>query len=157
MPLKLVGRFFMEWTHDGFVVTCDPQRVDRKVVRDFLVSSYWAKGIPAETVDRSIDGSLCFALLKGERQVGFARVVSDLSTVAYLGDVFVLPEFAGRGLGKWLVECVMSHPDLQGLRRWILVTRDAHGLYEQLGFKPLGRPEGYMEVHNPDVYRHRST
>jgi len=143
----------MEWTRSGFVVTCDPHRLDRKVVADFLAGSYWAKGIPAETVSRSIDGSICFSLLEGRRQVGFARVVSDRATIAYLGDVFVLPEFRGRGLGKWLVECVMSHPELRGLRRWILVTRDAHGLYEQLGFKPLGRPEGYMELHNPDAYR----
>jgi len=143
----------MEWKRSGFVVTCDPLKLDRQVVADFLAKSYWAKGIPAETVDRSIDGSICFALLEGERQVGFARVISDRATIAYLGDVFVLPEFRGRGLAKWLVECVMPHPELRGLRRWILVTRDAHGLYEQLGFKPLGRPEGYMELHDPDVYR----
>jgi GNAT superfamily N-acetyltransferase len=143
----------MEWTRSGFVVTCDRDKVDRKVVEGFLAGSYWAKEIPADTVRRSIDGSICFTLLEAAKQVGFARVVSDRATIAYLGDVFVLPEFQGRGLGKWLMECVMSHPELQGLRRWILVTRDAHGLYEQLGFKPLGRPEGYMELHNPDVYR----
>jgi GNAT superfamily N-acetyltransferase len=143
----------MEWTRSGFIVTSDPQRVNRKVVADFLAGSYWAKGIPAETVSRSIDGSICFGLLEGEALVGFARVVSDRATIAYLGDVFVLPEFRGRGLGKWLVECVISHPELRGLRRWILVTRDAHGLYEQLGFQHLARPEGFMELHNPDVYR----
>ncbi len=106
-----------------------------------------------DTVNRSIDGSLCFSLLEGATQIGFARVVSDRATIAYLGDVFVLPEFRGRALGKWLMECVLAHPELQGLRRWILLTRDAHGLYEQLGFKPLSRPERYMELHNPDVYR----
>jgi GNAT superfamily N-acetyltransferase len=143
----------MEWTRGGFIVTCDPDKVDRKVVAAFLAGSYWATGIPAETVSRSIDGSLCFTLLEGGNQVGFARVISDRATIAYLGDVFVLPEFRGKGLGKWLMECVMSHPELKGLRRWILVTRDAHGLYEQLGFKPLSRPEGYMELHNPDAYR----
>jgi GNAT superfamily N-acetyltransferase len=143
----------MEWTRGGFIVTCDPHKVDRKVVADYLADSYWAKGIPPETVNRSIDGSLCFTLLEGGTQVGFARVISDRATIAYLGDVFVLPAFRGRGLGKWLMECVMSHPELRGLRRWILVTRDAHGLYEQLGFKPLGRPEGYMELHHPDAYR----
>ncbi len=101
---------------------------------------------------RSIDGSLCFALLEGDQQIGFARVISDRATVAYLGDVFVLPEYRGRGLSKWLVECVLAHPQLQGLRRWVLVTADAHGLYSRFGFKPLARPEGFMELHNPQVY-----
>jgi GNAT superfamily N-acetyltransferase len=141
-----------EWSRDGFTVTCDPRRVDRSVVAGFLAASYWARGIPAETVNRAIDGSLCFALLAAQAQIGFARVISDRATIAYLGDVFVLPEFRGRGLGRWLMECVMSHPELQGLRRWILVTRDAHGLYRQLGFKALGSPEGYMELHRPDIY-----
>jgi len=143
----------MEWKRGGFIVTCDPDKIDRKVVADFLANSYWAKGIPAETVGRSIDGSICFALLEGVQQIGFARVVSDRATIAYIGDVFVLPEFRGRGLARWLMECVMAHPELRGLRRWILVTLDAHRLYEQLGFKPLARPEVYMELHNPDVYR----
>lgn len=105
------------------------------------------------TVQRSLENSLCFALLDGERQVGFARVISDYATIAYLGDVFVLPEYRRRGLGKWLIECVVGHPSLQGLRRWMLGTRDAHGLYEQFGFTPLKRPETFMERHDPDVYR----
>ncbi|HTY49262.1 MAG TPA: GNAT family N-acetyltransferase [Steroidobacteraceae bacterium] len=141
-----------QWSREGFIVTCDPRRVDRTFVAGFLQASYWAQGIPADTVNRSIDGSLCFALLTAGRQIGFARVISDRATIAYLGDVFITPEFRGRGLGKWLMECVLSHPQLQGLRRWILVTRDAHGLYRQLGFKALGRPEGFMELHRPDVY-----
>jgi GNAT superfamily N-acetyltransferase len=143
----------MEWTLNGFIVTSDPRKVDRRVVADFLADSYWAQGIPAETVNKSIDGSICFSLLEGERQIGFARVISDRATIAYLGDVFVLPDFRGRGLGKWLMKCVLSYPELRGLRRWILVTRDAHGLYEQLGFKALSRPEGHMELHDPNVYR----
>ncbi len=142
----------MEWSRDKFTVSCDPRRVDLKVVAEFLAASYWARGIPADTVSRSIANSLCFTLLMDDTQIGFARVISDRATVAYLGDVFVLPEFRGRGLGKWLMECVMSHPELQGLRRWILVTRDAHRLYAQMGFEPLRSPEGYMELHNPDAY-----
>lgn len=142
----------MEWSRDAFTVTCDPRRVDFATVAGFLATSYWAKGIPADTVARSIAGSLCFALLLGDKQIGFARVISDRATIAYLGDVFVLPEFRGRGLGKWLVECALSHPELQGLRRWILVTREAHGLYQQMGFTALRRPEGFMELHNPDAY-----
>jgi GNAT superfamily N-acetyltransferase len=143
----------MEWTLNGFIVTSDPRKVDRRVVADFLADSYCAQGISAATVNRSIDGSICFSLLEGERQIGFARVISDRATIAYLGDVFVLPGFRGRGLGKWLMKCVLSYPELRGLRRWILVTRDAHGLYEQLGFKALSRPESHMELHDPNVYR----
>jgi GNAT superfamily N-acetyltransferase len=141
-----------EWSRDGFTVSCDPAKLDHAVVAGFLAESYWAKGIPAETVRRSIDGSLCFALLAGERQIGFARVISDRATIAYLGDVFVLPELRGRGLGKWLVECVLSHPQLQGLRRWVLVTADAHGIYREFGFRQLARPENFMELHDPQVY-----
>jgi GNAT superfamily N-acetyltransferase len=95
---------------------------------------------------------LCFALLDGHRQVGFARVISDYATIAYLNDVFVLSEYRGRGLSKWLMECITSHPELQGLRRWMLATRDAHGLYEKFGFTPLKKPEVFMERHNPGVY-----
>jgi GNAT superfamily N-acetyltransferase len=141
-----------EWQRDDFTVSCDPARLDQAVVAGFLGDSYWARGIPQHTVRRSIEGSLCFALLDGARQIGFARVISDRATIAYLGDVFVLPEYRGRGLGKWLVECVMAHPELQGLRRWILVTADAHELYSRHGFKPLARPEAFMELHDPQVY-----
>lgn len=141
-----------EWVKDGFTVSCDPARVDPAVVAQFLASSYWAKGIPAATVERSLENSLCFALLHANRQVGFARVISDRATIAYLGDVFVVPEYRGRGLSKWLMECVLKHPELQGLRRWILATSDAHGLYEKFGFAPLKRPEVFMELHNPNVY-----
>jgi len=142
----------MKWVRDTFTVTSDPAKLDRAVIAEFLASSYWAKGIPAATVEKSLERSLCFALLDGERQIGFARVISDQATIAYLGDVFVLPEYRGKGLAKWLIECVVSHPELQGLRRWILATRDAHGLYEKFGFTPLKRPEFFMELHNPNVY-----
>lgn len=140
------------WVDGTFTVTCDPARMNRAVIADFLASSYWAKGIPAATVEKSLEHSLCFALLDGDRLVGFARVISDYATIAYLGDVFVLPEYRGRGLSKWLIECIISHPELQGLRRWILATRDAHGLYEKFGFTPLKRPETFMERHDPTVY-----
>lgn len=140
------------WVNGTFTVTCDPAKMDRAAIAGFLASSYWAKGIPAATVEKSLAHSLCFALLDGDRLVGFARVISDHATIAYLGDVFVLPEYRGRGLSKWLMECVVSHPELQGLRRWILATRDAHGLYERFGFTPLKSPAIFMERHNPNVY-----
>jgi GNAT superfamily N-acetyltransferase len=142
----------MKWINAEFSVSCDPDKQDIQVIYGFLSRSYWAKGIPKETVRRSLDGSLCFALLHREKQVGFARVISDFATVAYLGDVFVLEEYRGRGLSKWLMECVSSHPDLQNLRRWILATSDAHGLYEKFGFTALSKPHLFMERHNPDVY-----
>jgi GNAT superfamily N-acetyltransferase len=140
------------WVSGTFTVTCDPARMAPAVIADFLASSYWAKGIPLATVEKSMAHSLCFALLDGDRLVGFARVITDRATIAYLGDVFVLPEYRGRGLSKWLMECVVSHPELQGLRRWILATGDAHGLYEKFGFTPLKRPEIFMERHDPNVY-----
>ena len=143
----------MKCMRDTFTVTTDPAMVDHAAVTEFLAASYWSQDIPASIVSKSIEGSLCFALRDETRLIGFARVISDRATIAVLNDVFVLPEFRGRGLGKWLVECVMSHPELQGLKAWILVTRDAHELYGKFGFKTLARPERYMERRNPDVYR----
>lgn len=142
----------MEWTKDTFTVSCDPAKLDVPLIAEFLSDTYWSKGIPLATVEKSLKGSLCFALLDGEHQIGLARVISDYATIAYLGDVFVLPQYRGKGLSKWLMECVVSHPDLQGLRRWILATSDAHGLYQQFGFTALKRPEIFMERHDPAVY-----
>jgi GNAT superfamily N-acetyltransferase len=146
----------MNWVRDQFLITCDPAKLDHGVIAGFLTSSYWAKGIPSATVEKSLNGSLCFALLDGESQIGFARVISDYATIAYLGDVFILPEYRGRGLSKWLIECVIAHPELQGLRRWILATSDAHGLYQQFGFTSLKKPEVFMERHDPNVYVDRA-
>lgn len=131
----------------------DRQRIDVVAVHAFLSRSYWAEGISMELVERSIANSLCFALLDGERQVGFARVVTDRATFAYLCDVYVLEEWRGRGLGKWLVEEVKAHPDLQGLRRFVLVTKDAHALYACLGFQTLANPAGFMEIAVPGIYK----
>ncbi|MGB7586716.1 MAG: GNAT family N-acetyltransferase [Terriglobales bacterium] len=136
-----------------FLLSTDPARLDVDVICDYLTASYWAKGISRELVARSIQNSLCFSVYKQAKQVGFARVISDFATYAYIGDVFVLEAFRGHGLGKWMMEAMMSYPELQGLRRWSLVTRDAHRLYHQLGFTPLKKPENYMELHNPNVYQ----
>jgi len=148
-----------EWRRDDYLITTDPGRVDLDVVYGFLTTSYWAEGIPLETVKRSIANSIPFSLIAGVGngasglQVGFARVVSDLATVGYLGDVFVLPEHRGRGLATWLAECALAHPDLQGFRRWILLTRDAHRIYRRVGFTEIKKPDRWMELHAPDVYK----
>lgn len=135
------------------MISTDRGRLDLGVVHGFLTNCYWAKGIPREIVVRSIENALCFGIYaENGGQVGFARVISDFATYAYIGDVFVLESHRGRGLGKWLMECIMQHPALQGLRRWSLVTGDAHGLYAQFGFRPLASPEKYMEFYNEDVY-----
>jgi GNAT superfamily N-acetyltransferase len=136
-----------------FVISTDRARLDLDMVYNFLTNCYWAKGIPREVVARSMEHALCFGIYDGTgAQVGFARVISDFATVAYVGDVFVLESQRGRGLGKWLMECITQHPALQNLRRWILTTRDAHGLYAQSGFTPVKFPERYMERHDPKVY-----
>lgn len=140
------------WRRGELEVSTDPARIDLDLVHGWLTGSYWAAGIPRQTVARSIAGSLCFGIYRGARQVGFGRVVSDRATFAWLADVFVPEEERGQGLGKWLVECVLAHPDLQGLRRFLLATRDAHGLYAGHGFAPLAAPERFMERHDPRVY-----
>jgi len=143
----------VESRRDDFVISTDRSRLDLEMIFEFLTNCYWAKGIPREVVARSLDQSLCFGVYDGSGvQVAFARVVSDFATVAYLGDVFILQSHRGRGLSKWLMECIMRHPALQNLRRWILLTRDAHALYAQFGFTPVTSPERYMELHRPDVY-----
>lgn len=140
--------------HRGeFMITTDRTRLNQDLIHEFLFQSYWAEGIPPETVARSIRNSLCFGLLEGSRQIGFARVVTDYATFAYLADVFILEGYRGRGLAKFLMESIVKHPRLQGLRRWLLATRDAHSLYEKFGFIPLARPDRFMELHNPNVYK----
>lgn len=135
----------LEWRRGAFVVTTDAARLDVPAIHAFLTTSYWAEGRPLEIVERSIRNSLCFGLFDGTRQVGFARVITDGATYAYLADVYVLECHRGRGLACWLMECVTAHPDLQGLRRFTLVTKDAHGLYRKFGFAELAQPERYME------------
>lgn len=138
---------------DGFTVSTDPALLDVDAVHAFLTTSYWAEGIPRDIVERSLRDSLCFGLYQGSRQVGLARVITDRATFAYLCDVYVLPEMRGRGLGTWLMACVMAHPDLQGLRRFHLVTRDAHELYRPLGFTEIQSPERHMEIVRPGLYK----
>jgi GNAT superfamily N-acetyltransferase len=136
-----------------FLISTDKSRLDIDAVHAFLSRSFWAQGIPLEIVARSIEGSLCFGIYEGKKQIGFARVISDFATYAYIGDVYVLEQYRGQGLSKWLMECIMGHPDLQGLRRWWLSTRDAHGLYRKFGFELARYPERVMEILDIDVYK----
>jgi len=144
-----------QWRRNGFTISTDPKRLDRQMIHEFLSASYWATGIPREVVDRSIEGALCFGLFEDGRQVGFARVITDRATFAYLADVFVLESHRGQGLATWLMESILAHPRLQGLRRWMLVTRDAHPLYRKVGFRDLAHPERIMEKTFPGIYERR--
>jgi GNAT superfamily N-acetyltransferase len=143
----------MEWTKDDFIITTDKNLIDVDYVHWFLTHSYWAEGIPIETVQRSIGSSICFSVVYLNHQVGFARVITDEASFAYLADVFIDENFRGRGLSKWLMEVIISYPGLQGLRRFMLATRDAHGLYSQFGFQPLDYVDRWMHIRNPDVYK----
>ena len=137
----------------SIVVTTDRRHLDLDTIHAFLTTSYWARGIPRETVARSMEHSLCFGAFDGDRQVGFARVISDRATFAYVCDVFALESDRKRGVGKSLMAAIRAHPELQGLRRWTLATRDAHGLYRQFGFGPPAHPERQMEVLDRNPYR----
>lgn len=136
-----------------YTISTDPLRLPVEKVHQYLsAESYWAKGIPLDTVKRSIQHSLNFGVYDQEELVGFARVISDYATIAYLGDVFILPEHRGKGLSKKLMEAINSHPDLQGLRRWILLTRDAHELYKKSGWQPIANPVSWMEKTTANPY-----
>ena len=140
-------------TPNDYIITTDSARFDVHAIHAFLTSSYWSPGVPLDIVKRAIANSLCFGILKQGQQVGFARVISDKATFAYLADVYVLDGHRGRGLSKRLMTTILAHPDLQGLRRFLLATQDAHGLYRQFGFSELANPERMMAIHNPDIYR----
>jgi GNAT superfamily N-acetyltransferase len=141
-----------QWQREDYTISTDQTRLDLDVIHDYLdKSSYWATGRSIETVKRSIENSINFGLYKSEKQIGFARVITDYATFAWLADVFVLDSFRGQGLGKWLVEVILSHPELQRFRRWVLATKDAHELYRRFGFTELTRPERWMERHDPQT------
>lgn len=144
---------FMNWQKDEFTISTERERLQLDAIYKFLSEeSYWAKTRTKEQTETAIKNSLPFGVYKGENQIGFARVVTDCATFAYLGDVYILEEFRGKGLSKWLMEVISNHPDLQGFRRWILATADAHTLYEKFGFHALVHPERWMEKPAPDAY-----
>lgn len=144
-----------ERRHGEFLVSDDRSKIDLDAVHAFLSRSYWAEGIPREILERAVANSLCFGLYEGARQVGFARAITDRATYAYLADVFIVESHRARGLARFLMSAIAKHPELQGLRRQGLVTRDAHGLYEKFGFRPLANPSRHMEIHDPEAYRRR--
>ena len=138
---------------EGIVYSDDPSRLDLDLIHGFLTTAYWSPGIPRETVARAVAGSCCYAAYESGSQVAFARMVTDRATFAYLADVFVLPSHRGRGVGVRLTGFVLADPRLAGLRRLLLATRDAHGLYAKFGFRPLAAPDRFLEIHRPEVYR----
>ena len=140
-------------TNQGSELSDDKGRLDRAMLYDFLANqSHWARGIPEEVLEKAIAHSLCFGLYRGKVQAGFARVVTDQATFAYLCDVFILPKHRGKGLSSWMVEQVMTHPELQGLRKYALVTTHARRVYQRAGFRHLEFPERWLEIHHPDLY-----
>lgn len=149
-----MGTDFFEEKKNGFLISTDKSRLDVDSIFDYLSNrSYWAKGIPMDRVQRGIENSMCFGVYSGAgNQAGFARVVTDKSTIAYIGDVYIHEDYRGQGLSKWLMECILKHSELQGFRRWILLTKDAHGLYKQFGFTEPQEPAFYMELKRTDVY-----
>lgn len=137
-------------------ITSDPDRHNIDAIHDFLTRAYWSTGISRETVARAVRNSLSFSLFLNSHPVGFARLVTDRATFAYLADVYILEEHRGKGLSQKLMKAVVSHPDVQGLRRYLLATRDAHGLYEKFGFKALLNPDVFMEINHPEIYRSKA-
>ena len=144
-----------EWRYGEYIISTDKQLLDIPAIHSFLTTSYWAEGIPFETVKKSIEHSLNFGVYTAGKQVGFARVITDYATYAYIGDVYILEDFRGQGLSKWLMQMIADHPELQGLRRWTLLTKGAHELYRKTGFTEPQNPERYMEKTNPDIYKSR--
>ena len=141
-------RQIIETHRDRFTISTDPRRLDIDAIADMLTRAYWAKGRTRDMIARYLQHSLTFGVYDGNRQIGLARVVTDYTTFAWLCDVFIHEDYRAHGLGKWLMETIHVHPDLQGLRRWLLATRDAHGLYQQFGWTPLASPERWMEKFN---------
>ena len=142
----------MEWRNGDYIISTDKTKIDLPTVHKFLSESYWAEGIPIELVKRSIDHSLCFGVYQDQKLIGFARVITDFATFAYLADVFIVQEERGKGLSKWLMKVILAHRQLQGLRRFTLATRDAHALYAQFGFTSFDKPEHWMQRHDPTIY-----
>jgi GNAT superfamily N-acetyltransferase len=147
---------FIQVKKDNFIISTDPSRLDVDAIADMLTRAYWAKGRPREHTERALENSLVFGVYDGDKQIGLARIISDYAVFAYLCDVFIHEDYRAHGLGKWLMETIMLHPDLQSLRRWVLATHDAHDLYKQYGWTPLENPHNWMEILNRSAYEAQS-
>ena len=142
----------LEWRRGDYTISTNNEQLDLAIIHNFISNqSYWGRGRRADTVQRALDHSLNFGVFENKQQIGFARVVTDFATFAWVADVFIIEEHRGKGLAKWLMESILSHPELQGFRRWVLATRDAHELYRRFGFKELKRPERWMERPDPQM------
>lgn len=147
----------MNWHKDAFTISTDKTKLDTDFIQQSLAGTYWAEDIPKSIVEKSIEHSLCFGIYEGEKQIGIARMITDKATFAYLCDVFIDEHYRGHGLGKWMMNVIMDHPDLQGLRRFLLATKDAHTLYRKYGFSELTAPERWMEIAHPGIYKKMKT
>jgi len=141
----------MEYKHNQFTISNDPSRLDMDAICDFLSRAYWADKRLRSDIERSVENSINFGIYEGDRQIGFARVLSDKAVFAYIMDVFIHEDYRGKGLGKWLMECIMAHPELQRIRRWMLATNDAHELYRQFGFTEIDNPGLWMHKFDPSI------
>jgi len=144
-----------EYRKGDYLISTDPSKLNLEMIHDFLTHSYWAEAIPKETVLRSIQFSLPFGVYHKLKQIGFARVISDFSTYAYISDVFLLESYRGKDISTWLIKCILRHPELQSLRRWNLYTSNAAGFYKKMGFSNLKFPERYLEMYDPNVYKRK--
>lgn len=142
----------IECRNNQYMISTDQTLLDIDVLHAFLKQTYWSSGIPKEILQNAINNSLCFGVYEEKKQIGFARAISDFSTFAYLADVFIIESYRGKKLSSWLMQTIVSHPQLQGLRCWLLRTRDAHGLYKKFGFSQPKSPENYMEISVSDIY-----
>jgi GNAT superfamily N-acetyltransferase len=142
-----------EWRRENYLISTDPTKINLDAVHDFLSRVYWSEGIPKPTLAKAIQHSLNFGMYQHQQQIGYARIITDRTTFAYLCDVYILEAHRGQGLAKWLMQCIVTHPDLQGLRRFCLFTKDAHGLYEQFGFTPMKNTDRYREIFKPGIYK----
>ena len=155
-PLAHTRSMTFERRRDSFSITTQRDRLDVDAIHAFLSQeAFWSLGVPRSVVETAIEHSLCFGLFEDDAQIGFTRVVTDRATFAWICDVYVLAPYRGRGLARWMIDSVLEHPDLAGLRRILLATRDAHGLYRQCGFEPLPNPDRWMIIADPDVYRRK--
>ncbi len=144
-----------EFKSKSILISTDKRKLNISFIHHFLSNSYWSPGIPKKMIQDAISHSLCFGVYHQSCQIGFARVITDFTSFGYLADVFISEEFRGKGYSKLLMKAVLKHPELQNFRRWMLATRDAHGLYKQFGFTPIPNPENFMQIHKPDIYNKR--